>query len=60
MIQHRTKEVYGVNNIRSLVFELSSKQLNATSTRLLGQHALIIAHIVVNMNLNRRQHVSKK
>jgi hypothetical protein len=53
------KKVCSVNNTRSSNLELSSKQPSATCTKFLGQHALIIAHVIVNMNFNRRQHVSK-
>ncbi len=33
MTQHRTKEVYNVNNNKSSYLMLSSEQLNATSTK---------------------------
>jgi hypothetical protein len=58
MIQHRTK-ICSLNNTKSLGFELSWEQPNATCTKLLGHHALIVAHIAINMNLNISWHVSK-
>jgi hypothetical protein len=39
---------------------MSSEQPSAMSIKLLGQNALTIAHIVVNMNLNKRQQVLKR
>jgi hypothetical protein len=60
MIQHKTKEVYNVNNNKSSYLTLSSEQPSAMSTKFLGQLALTIAHIVVNTNLVKSQHVLKK
>jgi hypothetical protein len=37
MIQHRTKEVYNVDNTRSLDLKLSLEKPFATSTEFLGQ-----------------------
>jgi hypothetical protein len=54
MTQHKT-EVCSVHNTRPLNFKLSSEQPNATSIELLGQHALFVAHINVNMNLDIRR-----
>jgi hypothetical protein len=51
------EEVCSVDNTRSSNFELSSKQPSASSTKLLCQHTLTIAHIIVNKNLEKRQHV---
>jgi hypothetical protein len=43
----------------SLDLELSSKQPSAMFIELLGQHALIVAHVAISMNFNKIQHVSK-
>ncbi len=55
MVQHRTKEVCSVNNTRSSNSEMSLEKPNATSTKFLGEQALTIAHVAINMNLNKRQ-----
>jgi hypothetical protein len=55
MTQHGIKEVYNVDNTRSSDSELSSKQPNATSSELLDEHALIVAHITVSVNLNKKR-----
>ncbi len=60
MIQRRTKEIYSVDNTRSLKLEVLSKEPSALSTKLLGQRAFTIAHIAISMNSNRSQQVSKK
>jgi hypothetical protein len=57
MTQHRTKEVYNVDNNKSSHLTLSSEQPSATSTKFLRQLALNAAHIVVNMNSVKSRHV---
>jgi hypothetical protein len=38
---------------------MPSKLPNATSTKFLGQQVLIVAHVDVNMNLSKKQQISK-
>ncbi len=54
MTQHSIKEVCNIDNNKS------SKQSSATSTKFLGQLALIVTHIIVNMNSIKSRHMSKK
>ncbi len=54
MTQHGTEEVCNVDNTMSSYLELSLEQPNATSSKLLDQHALTIAHITISVNLNYR------
>jgi hypothetical protein len=60
MTQHKTKEVYSVNNTKLLNLKLSSQQLSAMSIEFLSQQALTVAHVVVSMNFNKRRQMSKK
>jgi hypothetical protein len=53
MTQHRREEVYSVENTRLSNLELSLKQPNAASIKLLGQWAFAIAHIVVSVNVDK-------
>ncbi len=59
MIQHRTKEIYNVDNTKSLELEVLLEEPNAMFGELLGQQALTITHIIISMNLNRSQQMSK-
>ncbi len=54
MIKHRTKTICSVDNTKSLEIKVSSKKLSAIFIELSSQHALVVAHIVINMNLNRK------
>ncbi len=58
MIQHRTQTVYSVDNTKSSDFDLSLEKLDATSTKVLGQYAFIVAHVAVSMDFHRKRHVS--
>jgi hypothetical protein len=54
MLQRKTLKVCSANNTKSSNLELSLEQPIAMSVELLSHHALIIAHIVVRMNFNKR------
>ncbi len=54
MTQHKTLEVYTVDNIRSLYLKLSLVKPSATSIEFIGQHAFIVAHVAINMNSHKR------
>ncbi len=54
MTWHRTKEVYNVDNTKSLDLKLSLEKPIATSKKILSQHAFTVAHVVVSMNFNNR------
>jgi hypothetical protein len=60
MTQHKTKEIWNADNTKSLELEVLLKEPNAIFVELLGQQALTIAHIIINMNLNRSRQMSKK
>jgi hypothetical protein len=55
MTQHRLKEVCSVDNTKSSNLKLSSEKPTTTSTKFLGQHAFIVAHVGVKMNFNNKQ-----
>jgi hypothetical protein len=54
MTQCGTEEVYSTTNTKSSNLKLLSEQPNATSIELLGHQTLIVTHVVVSMNFNRR------
>ncbi len=54
MTQHRIEEVYNVDNTKSLDLELSLEKPIATFLKIIGQHAFIVACVVVSMNFNNR------
>lgn len=59
MTQHKTNFFWNAYNTKSLELEVLLKEPNAIFVELLGQQALTIAHIIINMNLNRSRQMSK-
>jgi hypothetical protein len=55
MIQHKIEEIYNVDNTKSSKLEMLLKKPNVISTKLLGQQALTITHVIISMNSNRSQ-----
>jgi hypothetical protein len=54
MFQRKTLKFCSVDNTKSSNLELSLEQPIAMSVELLSHQALIVAHIVVSMNFNKR------
>jgi len=58
MTQHRLEGICNVDYTMSSYSKMSSKLLNATSTKFFAQQVIIVACVSINMNLTRRRQMS--